>query len=164
MKKSFIFCALACLLAFVACEKEAMLNEAPEYYGTLTFTKDKPATITLENQNKVHRIYSCQRGDSVTVFMPVLQPGAYITKAVYYWSVKGADGEDLSKGEHTQIAPHKHTCPPMWTFRAPGEPGTYDVHFRAEFDFYAQGSLFGGYPTSVTYEGASTVSEPLEVR
>ena len=162
-KNSFVGCILVCLLAIVACEAEPMLNEAPEYYGTLKFTKDAPSTITLENQSNVKFISLCSRGDSVTVFMPVLQSGAYITSAIYYWSIKNSDGEELSKSEMKQIAPHKHPYPPMWTFRAPGEAGSYEVHFRASYDFHAQGPLFGGYPTSVTYEGASTVSAKLFV-
>lgn len=163
-KYGFACSILVLMLALVACEPEQMLNEAPEYYGTLQFTKDAPSTITLDNQNKVKTISSCSRGDSVTVFMPVLQSGAYITYAIYYWSVKNSTGEELSKNEMKQIAPHKHSCPPLWTFRAPGEAGSYEVHFRATYDFHAQGPLFGGYPTTLTYEGASTVSAKLVVQ
>lgn len=155
------------VLALVSCAPEPIYSYPPEYVKTLVFTLEDPKTITLDNQDEVPSVSECKVNDSVTVFIPVTYPGTYITRADYYWTLKDADGKDVKKSVVEQIAPHKQKCPPMWSFGAPPTAGTYTVHFRATYNYSAQterGEIFGGYPTSVSYEGAGTVKSVLRVR
>ena len=154
------------VLALVSCAPEPIYSYPPEYVKTLVFTLEDPKTITLDNQDEVPSVSECKVNDSVTVFIPVTYPGTYITRADYYWTLKDADGKDVKKSVVEQIAPHKQKCPPMYGFRVQ-EPGTYYMHFRAWYDYSAKTeneTLFGGYPTSANYEGASTVKAVLVVK
>ena len=157
--------ALGCTLS--ACAPDPIYSYPPEYEREVRLTKDDPKTITLNSQDRVGFISSCQSGDSVTALIRVTYTGAYITRAVYSWALKDASGNTIEQTKITQIAPHEQSTPPMWSFEVPAEAGTYYVHFRADYSYSAQaenGTLFGGFPSSSNYEGASTVkSKGLKV-
>lgn len=159
--------AIIGVLALTSCVKDPIYSYPPEYVKTLKFTLEKPASITLDNQSDVPFVSVCNPSEMVTAFIPVLYTGAYITKATYYWTLNSEDGTEIEKKTIEQVAPHKENCPPMWSFGAPPTAGTYTVHFRATYSYSAQterGEIFGGYPTSISYEGASTVKSVLRVR
>lgn len=166
-KSVLLLLAVALGVALSSCAPDPVYSYPPEY-EKLKLTKDDPKSITLPTQNEVDFISSCQAGDSVSVFMFVVTPGTYITEATYYWSLrKKGNGEPIERKTYSQLAPEKEMAPPMWTFAAPKEKGTYEVHFRAEFDYSAsleEGNFFGGYPTSANYEGASTTWTTLTVK
>ena len=152
--------------ALSSCAPDPVYSYPPEYQKPLRFTLDKPETVTLNNQSNVKTVKSCNKGDMVTVFLPVTYTGSYITSATYYWTIKATDGSVIEAKTIEQTAPHKQDVPPMWSFTAPGEPGTYRVHFRARYEYSAQtesGTIYGGYPTNSNYEGASTINSDLRV-
>ena len=133
----------------------------------MRLTLDDPKTITLDNQENVNFTSSCQSGDSVTALIRVTYTGAYITNAVYYWTLKDASGNVVKEDAILQIAPHKQNVPPMWSFSAPNKKGQYTVHFRTRYEASAQfenGSLYSGFPTTTNYEGAATVNSKLVVK
>ena len=168
MYKKFplLLCAMFLGLTLASCEKEEVISVAPKYYPGLYFTTDAPHTITLENQNNVTRIGECNAGDSVSVFIPVLEPGAYITYANYYWQLCSGNTIIL-KTKHHVVAPHRQTVPPMWRFKAPDTSDTYSITFRAEYNYSAQtiyGEMLGQYPAGQSYEGANTLESKLTVR
>ena len=156
--------------ALSACAPDPIYSYPPEYEHEVRLTQDDPKTLTLDNQSNITYVYDCQSGDSVTAFIRVSYTGAYITKAVYSWSLRDASGNTVDKATITQIAPHKQSTLPMWRFEAPSEAGTYNVHFRASYSYSAQaenGTLFGGFPTSSGihgYEDKSSVKGVLEVK
>lgn len=162
MKHKLILLVSIITLGFAlhACAPDPIYSYPPEYEREVRLTQDDPKTLTLDNQGNINFIYDCQSGDSVTALIRVSYTGAYITKAVYSWALKDASGNTVEKTTITQIAPHKQSTLPMWNFKAPSDVGTYYVHFRANYSYSAQaenGTLFGGFPSSSNYEGASTV-------
>lgn len=169
MKKINILLMSVIAMGFAlhSCAPDPIYSYPPEYQTPLVFTLDDPAMVTLQNQSNVSRTKSCAKAARVTAFLPTTYAGAYITTATYSWKMQDkttADTIYIEKFE--QLAPHKHNCPPKWTFTAPDSAGTYVVHFRAWYDYSAQtenGALFGGYPTSSNYEGASTIKAELRV-
>ena len=157
---------IAMSFAFHSCAPDPVYSYPPEYQTPLRFTLDNPEAVTLQNQNNVSRITSCSKSDLVTAFLPTTYAGAYITTAEYSWMLLNSAGDTIVTEKIEQLAPHKHNCPPKWSFTAPDETGRYVVHFRAWYDYSAQaenGTLFGGYPTSSNYEGASTIRAELKV-
>jgi hypothetical protein len=169
MYKKFplLLCAMFLGLTVASCEKEEVISVAPKYYPGLYFTTDAPHTITLENQNNVTRIGECNAGDSVTVFIPVLEPGAYITRADYFWQLRKADKTILEEIKIRTVAPHRETVPPMWRFKAPDTSDTYSITFRVEYNYSAltaDGYWSGNYPMGNSYEGANTLESKLTVK
>lgn len=165
-KHVLLISAIVLGFAFGACAPDPIYSYPPEYESVVRYTLDNPQTITLNNQEDINFTSKCQSGDSITALIRVSYTGAYITKAVYYWSLKDASGNIVQEKQIPQIAPHKQLGPPMWRFEAPTDAGTYKVHFRATYNYSAQaenGTLFGGFPTSAVYEGASTISSSLVV-
>ena len=151
---------IAWSISLCSCAPDPIYSYPPEYEREVRLTQDDPKTLTLDNQSNITYVSNCQSGDSVTAIIRVSYTGAYITKAVYSWSLRDASGKTVDEATITQIAPHKQSTLPMWRFGAPAEAGTYYVHFRANYSYSAQaenGALFGGFPTSSNYEGASTV-------
>ena len=167
MYKKFplLLCAMFLGLALASCEKEQAISVAPKYYANLFFTTDAPKTITLENQDDITRIDECNVGDSITVFIPVIEPGDNITYANYYWQL--CSGNTIIQGTKQHVvAPHRQTVPPMWTFKAPDASGSYRVKFRAEYNYSSQtiyGEILGQYPAGQSYEGANTLDSKLTV-
>lgn len=154
-------------LSLCSCAPDPIYSYPPEYENTLRFTKDKVETITLDNQQNLTFTTTCNAGDSITALIRVSYTGAYITSAVYHWTLRDASGEKVIERKVEQIAPHKQACPPMLRFEAPLVPGEYTMHFRTNYKYSAQtesGAIYGGYPTSANYEGASTVRAKLSVR
>ena len=152
---------------FASCAPDPIYSYPPEYEREVRFTKDDPKTITLDNQDGLVFLTNCQAGDSITALIRVTYTGAYITKAIYHWTLRDAEGEKVAERKIEQLAPHRQSCPPMWTFMAPTS-GTYTMHFRADFKYSASdvsGAISGGYPTLGKYEDAGTVySKKLVVR
>lgn len=168
MKNKLILLISILTLGFAlsSCAPDPVYSYPPEYQKPLRFTLDKPETVTLNNQSNVKTVKSCNKGSLVTVFLPVTYTGSYITSATYYWTIKGLDGSVIETKTIEQIAPHKETTPPLWSFTAPDSLGTYNVHFRARYEYSAQtesGTIYGGYPTNSNYEGAGTISADLKV-
>ena len=165
--KSILLTILAMIgFALQSCAPDPIYSYPPEYERVVRFTKDDPKTIKLDNQSNINFVSTCQAGDSITALIRVTYSGAYITEAIYYWTLKDASGNTIKEESIGQIAPHKQSTPPMWSFEAPSS-GTYYVHFRARFEASAKfenGSLVGGYPTSANYEGANTVKAVLTVK
>ena len=162
-----LFAIIAWGLSLCSCAPEPIYSYPPEYERMVRFTKDDPKTITLDNQSAIHFTTNCQSGDSITALIRVTYSGTYITKAMYYWTLKDASGNTVDEKKIEQIAPHKQSVPPMWGFEAPSEAGTYYVHFRTTYSYSAQaenGALYGGFPTSANYEGASTIRAILTVK
>ena len=169
MKKINILLMSVVAMGFAlhSCAPDSIYSYPPEYKTPLIFTLDNPDAVTLQNQNNVSRTKSCANAATVTAFLPTTYVGAYITTAEYSWMLLNAAGDTIVAEKIEQLAPHKHNCPPKWSFTAPDEAGCYVVHFRAWYDYSAQaenGTLFGGYPTSSNYEGASTIRAELEVK
>lgn len=169
MKKSFVQMGAAAMIAItgVSCAPDPIYSYPPEYERTVKFSLEDPRTLTLDRQNDATYVTRCQPGDSLTALIRVAYTGAHITRAVYYWTLKGADGEKIDEKKFTEISPHQHIYPPMWVFEAPDSAGTYEMHFRATYVYSAsteEGAIFGGFPTSASYEGASTVKAPLTVQ
>lgn len=169
MKHKLILLLSVIALGFTltACAPDPIYSYLPEYAKPLRFTLDNPETVTLVNQSNVNTVTSCNRGNLVTVFLPVTYTGSRITSATYYWAIKGVDGSVIKEESKEQIAPHKVKVPPMFTFTAPDSLGTYNVHFRARYEASAQfenGTFYAGYPTNSSYEGGGTISSKLVVR
>ena len=158
---------IAWSISLCSCAPDPIYSYPPEYERKVRLTLDDPKTITLDNQENVNFTSSCQSGDSVTALIRVTYTGAYITNAVYYWTLKDASGNVVKEDAILQIAPHKQNVPPMWSFSAPNEKGQYTVHFRTRYEASAQfenGSLYSGFPTTANYEGAATVNSKLVVK
>lgn len=168
MKKAYILLMAVIAMGFAlhSCAPDPIYSYPPEYQSPLVFTLDDSGLVTLQNQGNVTRTKSCAKAATVTAFLPTTYAGAYITTATYSWKMLEATGDTVYINKYEQLAPHKHNCPPKWTFTAPDSAGTYTVHFRAWYDYSAQtenGALFGGYPTSSNYEGANTIKAELRV-
>ena len=176
MRKSFAFVVLAIMLALTmaSCVKNEYISYPTEFYRDgsgnyrLYFTTDDPKSITVHNQNAVKRISRCKAGDSVTVFLPVVTPGIYIYKSTFKWT---SDNENfVSRTIVEEKDPCSKKFPPMYSFKAPDVPGTYNVYFRATFNYSAQaenGTILGGFPSSSGihgYEDKSSVKGVLEVK
>lgn len=176
MRKSFAFVVSAIMLALtmVSCVKKEYISYPTEFYHDedgnyrLYFTTADSKSITVYNQSNVKRISRCKTGDSVTVFLPVTTPGIYIYKSTFKWT---SDNENFVSQTIEEVKdPCSKKFPPMYSFKAPDVPGTYNVYFRATFNYSAQaenGTLFGGFPTSSGihgYEDKSSVKGVLEVK
>ena len=169
MQKTVVWMMAAIVAAFTlgSCAPDPIYSYPPEYEKEVRFTLDDPKTIVLTEQDSIDFITSCQRGDSVTALIRVRYTGSLITRADYYWTLKGEDGTTLLEKKIEQIAPQKQSTPPMWTFNAPDSIGRYQVHFRAWYVYSAsteEGLIYGGYPTSSNYTGASTVKSTITVK
>ena len=158
--------AIVATLTLISCASEPIYSYPPEYEGKVLFTLDDPKTIELSKQDLIDFVKSCQRGDSITALMRVYYAGSFITRADYYWTLKGEDGTTLWEEKIEQIGPHKQNTPPIYTFPAPDSIGNYQVHFRVWYEYSASteaGALYGGYPSTANYQGASTVQATLRV-
>ena len=115
---------------------------------------DPNLLYNLLTQDKVKTVRTCKMGDTVTVFLPTIYTGAYITKATYKWTSSSAK---IGSKTIEQVAPCKqNVLPPKWTFVAPDSVGEYAVFFRASYEYSAateNGTIFGGYPTSSGIHG-----------
>jgi hypothetical protein len=135
--------ALLMILSMAACQKP-IYGEQPEY-GNLKFTTTPASEITLNKQGEIATSSVCNPGDSITVFMQVAYPGAYITEAKYTWKLQVSNDSTIENTIKV-IAPHKLNTPPMWTFKAPEKGGKYAVSFKASYDYSAHletGQIFG---------------------
>lgn len=141
--------------ALGACAPEPIYSSHPEYYGkTLYFTDADPKSLTVNTQNDVNRISTCNAGDSVTVFLPVIKSGEHIYNTTYKWTLARRSGSETvaAKDIDDDKDPCSKNVPPMWTFPAPTEPGEYVVYFRAVYSYSAMapdgsGTIKGGFPT-----------------
>lgn len=175
MRKSLVLIASAMMvsaLTFVSCKKDVPLSYPPEYEKPLRFTLEDAENVTWENQNQLvqNSVSSCNAGDSVTVFLPTTYTGSYIYKATYKWVLEVQGGDVIDRKTFVQVSPCELTnLPPKWTFEAP-KAGTYNVYFRAIYNYSAStenGAISGGYPTSSGlhgYEDKSSVSGILRVK
>ena len=154
-------------MTWVSCTPDPVYSYSPEYEGKIRFTNDAPKTITLDNQQAISFVTKGVPGDSLTALMRVEYTGALITRADYYWTLKGDDGSKIAEEKIEQIAPHKQLCPPLWRFQVPDSAGVYHVHFRVEYNYSAQlesGFWSGNYPSGSTYLEPSTIKATLMVR
>ena len=141
--KSILLAVLAVIgLALHSCAPDPVYSKHPEYHGkTLYFTDADPQSLTLNTQNEVNRVFTCNAGDTLTVFLPVYAPGEYIYRTTYKWSYALYTDPTKTKLGGKDIIDDKDPCskrvPPMWTFEAPTEPGQYIVYFRAVYSYSA---------------------------
>lgn len=146
------------LCSLCSCTPDPVYSKHPEYYGkTLYFTDADHQSLTVHTQNDVNRIYTCNAGDKVTVFLPVYIPGEYIYETTYKWSYALYSDPNKTKLGGKDIADDKDPCskkvPPMWTFEAPAEPGEYVMYFRAVYSYSAMapngsGAIKGEFPAN----------------
>ncbi len=163
----WMIATMVATLTLGSCAPDPIYSYPPKYEKKVRFTLDDPKTILLDKQDAIDFVTSCQRGDSITALIRVEYTGSLITRADYYWTLKGEDGTKLWEKKIEQIAPQKQHTPPMYTFKAPDSIGHYQVHFRAWYEYSASteaGALYGGYPSSSNYTGASTVQSTLTVK
>ena len=163
----WMIATMVATLTLGSCAPDPIYSYPPKYEKRVRFTLDDPKTILLDKQDAIDFVTSCQRGDSITALIRVEYTGSLITRADYYWTLKGEDGTKLWEKKIEQIAPQKQHTPPMYTFKAPDSIGHYQVHFRAWYEYSASteaGALYGGYPSSSNYTGASTVQSTLTVK
>lgn len=163
----WMIATMVATLTLGSCAPDPIYSYPPKYEKKVRFTLDDPKTILLDKQDAIDFVTSCQRGDSITALIRVEYTGSLITRADYYWTLKGEDGTKLWEEKIEQIAPQKQHTPPMYTFKAPDSIGHYQVHFRAWYEYSASteaGALYGGYPSSSNYTGASTVQSTLTVK
>ena len=156
MHRLLVIFAVVVGFALHSCAPEPIYSNHPEFYGkNLYFTDANPQSLTVNTQNDVKRITTCNAGDVVTVFLPVINPGSNIYKTNYKWSYALYSDPYKTKLGGEDVKEDKDPCskerPPMWTFVAPAEPGEYIIYFRAEFYYSAlapdgSGTIKGGYP------------------
>lgn len=129
-------------LGLHSCAPDPVYSKHPEYHGkALYFTDADPQSLTVNTQNDVNRIYTCNAGDKVTVFLPVYMSGEYIYKTTYRWSYALYSDPSKTKLGGKDVVDDKDPCsknvPPMWTFEAPTVPGQYVIYFRAIYSYSA---------------------------
>ena len=159
MRKSLVLVASAIMLALtmVSCVKYEFISYPTEFHRDdrgvyrLYFTTDDPKSITVHSQNDVKRISTCKVGDTVTVFLPVKTPGVYIYKSTFKWTSDNENFASRTIDETTD--PCSEKLPPMYTFKAPDVPGTYNVYFRATFHYSAAAE--DGFTTTVGFPSSS---------
>lgn len=154
MSRLFVMLLTVAGFMLASCHRELPVSYPPEYEKPLLFTLDDPQSLVFSTQDKVKTVRTCKMGDTVTVFLPTIYTGAYITKATYKWTSSSAK---IGSKTIEQVAPCKqNVLPPKWTFVAPDSVGEYAVFFRASYEYSAateNGTIFGGYPTSSGIHG-----------
>ncbi len=168
-KKLFLLLSLFALtFSLASCEKEIIYSEAPKYKGELFFTLDDARTVTIANQDSITIVDECLAGDSVIVYLPVIYPGLWLTRATYFWELIDAEGKSLKK-EIPVPAPDRKPTPPMWKFKAPATPGLSTVTFRTQYIYSYQtinNEYNGRYPySSGGYDkGPGVLKATIEVK
>ena len=88
----WMIATMVAILTLGSCAPDPIYSYPPKYEKKVRFTLDDPKTILLDKQDAIDFVTSCQRGDSITALIRVEYTGSLITRADYYWTLKGEDG------------------------------------------------------------------------